>query len=89
MKFKDVLPFSGGAIGTIFTALQTNEVFQIISLVITILSTLIATAFTIWKWWKKASEDGKITSEELDDLNKDVTDILGKKGEEKEDGKKD
>ena len=85
MKHTDFLTFSGGFIGTIFTVLQTNEIFQYISLVLTILSTLVAIAFTIYKWWKKACEDVKITNEELEDLNKDVNDILNKN--DKKDGK--
>lgn len=88
MKNNDIFAFSGGVFGSIFTALQTNEVFQYISLALTIVSTLVAIAFTIYKWYKKATEDGKITSEELEDLNKEVGDVL-KKGEDKEDGKKD
>ena len=83
MKNNDFLSWSGSALGTILTALQTNEVFQYISLALTILSTLVAIAFTIYKWWKKANEDGKITPEEIDELGKDIKDSL-EKGENKD-----
>lgn len=83
MKNNDFLSWTGSAFGTILTALQTNEVFQYISLALTILSTLVAIAFTIYKWWKKANEDGKITPEEIDELGKDIKDSL-KKGENKD-----
>lgn len=83
MKNNDFLSWTGSAFGTILTALQTNEVFQYISLALTILSTLVAIAFTIYKWWKKANEDGKITPEEIDELGKDIKDSL-EKGENKD-----
>ena len=86
MKNNDFLSWSGTIFGTIFTALQTNEVFQYISLAITILSSLLAIAFTIYKWWKKANEDGKITAEEIEELGNDLKDTL-EKGDKEKDGK--
>ena len=82
-----IFSWSGSVLGTILTAIQTNEVFQYIQLALTILSTLVAIGFTIWKWWKKASQDGKIDEEEVKELEKDLKDALddnekGKKGEE-------
>lgn len=55
----------GPAAGTILTAVQTHEVFQVISLVLTILTTLITFAFTIYKWVKAAKEDGKLDENEI------------------------
>ena len=83
MKNNDFLSWTGSALGTILTAIQTNEVFQYISLALTILSTLVAMAFTVYKWWKKANEDGKITPEEIDELGKDIKDSL-EKGDNKD-----
>lgn len=62
-------------IAAIFTAVQDNPVFQWISLGLTILSFLLTIAYTIWKWYKKAMEDKKITPEELEDLKKDIDEI--------------
>ena len=70
-----------GAIGCTFEAVltitQTNEVFQLISLIATIVSTLVVLLFTVWKWYKKAtsenSDGGKdITKEEIKDLVDDI-----------------
>ena len=59
----------GGICGTtlsaVGTSLQTSEVLQIISLVLTIIGSLITIAMAITNWWKKAKADGKITSEEI------------------------
>ena len=60
------------AMGIFLTAIQSEEIFRIISLVLTILATLTSVAFTIWNWWKKATADGKITPEEVEDLSKDL-----------------
>lgn len=63
----------------VLTAVQTQEVFQIINLVLTCLSTLIVIFFTIWKWWKNAKADGTITSEEIQegiDIVKDSTEKI-------------
>lgn len=79
MKHNDFLSWIGTAFGGILTALQTDVVFQYISLALTILSTLVAIAFTIWKWWKKASEDGKITKEEIEELEDDLKEHIDKK----------
>lgn len=59
----------GGICGTtlsaVGTGLQTSEVLQIISLVLTIIGSLITIVMAITNWWKKAKADGKITSEEI------------------------
>ncbi len=85
MKSNDLLTWTGSVIGTITTALQTDEVLRYVQLILTILSTLFAIAFTIYKWHKKANEDGKITKEEVKELGDDLTEILGDKEKEKKD----
>ena len=67
---------TGGVIGSIMsvtgTAMQTNEVLQTISLLLTILGTLITIAMALINWWKNAKKDGKIDSDEI----QDVVDII-------------
>lgn len=46
---------------------QTNEVLQTIQLVLSIATTLIILFFKLWAWFKKSSEDGKITADEVED----------------------
>ncbi|MBR3917174.1 MAG: hypothetical protein IKJ59_00355 [Clostridia bacterium] len=84
---------TGAIIGTstsvIGTAMQTSEVLQIISLVLTILGSVITISMAVWNWWKKANADGKIDKEEVDEVIKiigdGVDDIKDKtqKGEKK------
>ena len=72
MKNKDFLDWIGCGIGTVLTAVQTQQIFQIISLVLTCLATALTIAYTLWKWWKNAKRDGKIDEKEI----KEGIDIL-------------
>lgn len=75
--------FNIGFITTPFAALltvtQTNAVLQSIQIVLTILCAIITIAFTVWRWYKKATEDGQITKDEIseliDDLEPSIKDI--------------
>ena len=72
MKNRQLASYGSNALGAICTALQTNEILQIISLVLTIIATAFSISFTIFNWYKKAKEDGKITTEEISDLMNDL-----------------
>ena len=66
-----VVSMTSTGVGAVFTAIQTNPVYQIISLVITILGLLVTIASSIVipliKWYHKAKADGKITKEEKEE----------------------
>ena len=61
----------GGVIGTsisaVGTGMQTNEILQTISIVLTIIGSLITIGMAIINWWKNAKKDGKITKDEIKD----------------------
>ena len=82
----------GTGVSAVGTGLQTNEILQTISIVLTIIGTLITIIMAILNWWRNAKKDGKITKEELDegiDIIKNGVDEIKdqvKKGDEK-DGK--
>ena len=77
MKNSNGASYGADILGAVFTAIQTDATLQIVSLVLTIIATAFSIAFTIYKWWKSAKADGKITKEELEDL----FDEINKKGE--------
>lgn len=52
---------------------QENQVFAIIQFGLTALMILIGIAYKIWKWWKDAKADGKITKEEFKNIVEDIT----------------
>lgn len=52
---------------------QTNELFQLIQIIIGCISGAVVLAYTIWRWYKNAKKDGKITEDEVDDLFKQIT----------------
>ena len=68
MKHDEIVGFTGSGISTVLTITQTNEVFQTVQLILSILAFLVTIAYTVWKWHKKAKQDGKITPEEVEEL---------------------
>ena len=70
---------TGLSIMGVATVAQTNEVFQMIQIIITSVSALVVLAFNVWKWYRKAKADKKITDEEIDELEE----ILKPKDKEK------
>ena len=69
----------GGSIGTLLSAvgtgLQTNEVLQTISLVITIVGGLITfIIMPLLSWYRNAKKDGKIDEKEINDAVNIVSD---------------
>ena len=71
---KDGIVFGSiAALETMVTVSQTNEVFQTIQIIISALAGAVALAYTIWRWYKNAKKDGKITPDEVDDLFEQIT----------------
>lgn len=78
MKDSHGISYIADGIAVIMTGLQTNEVFQLISLIITIVASLFSVIFTgvrLYYWFKNASEDGKISKEEVDEAKSIIDDL--------------
>ena len=65
---KNIISYIGSTLGGIFTIVQSNEVFELISLILTIISVLVSVAFSIYRWIITATKDGKIDEEEVNEL---------------------
>ena len=72
MKHDELVGWGCSGVSTICTVAQTNDLFQLIQIILTCVAVLVSLAYTIWKWYKNAKKDGKITSDEVDDLFKDI-----------------
>ena len=72
MKISDGLEIGGNAGMYVLTVIQTKEIFQIISLVLSILISLFIIVGKIVDWYKKAKSDGKITKDEIEELTGNV-----------------
>lgn len=70
--------FLTDAMAVVYTAVQTERIFQIISLVLTCISFALSIIFTVYQWYKKAKEDGKITKDELKELGEIAKDAITK-----------
>ena len=84
MNSKDIVAWLGTIVGGTCTGISMatmDKIIVICNLIITIISTLVSLSYIIWKWWKKAKEDGKITEDEVDDLIDDIHQITNDKKE--------
>lgn len=79
----DIVNYVGCGTGWIVAAISSNEVYQVIEIVLALISTLVTVFYTIWKWYKKANEDGEITDDEKKELVEDIKDAV--KGEDEDD----
>lgn len=82
---KNIISYIGSALGGIFTIVQSNEIFQLVSLILTIISVLVSVAFSIYKRIIMATKDGKIDEEEVDEL-KNILDENAKNLSDQEEG---
>ena len=94
VSMKPINELLAGTLGTgtcaVGTALQTNDVLQTISLVITILGGIMTLiVLPILNWYRKSKEDGKITKEEIDEgldtLQEGFEKLKDKKGDNQND----
>ena len=69
------------AIMTVAGITQVNELFQLIQVIVGVVSGIFAIAYTIYKWYTKAKKDGKITTEEIDELKDDLQNLMEDKEE--------
>ena len=81
MKSDHIMFATSLSIQTVCGITQTNELFQLIQIIIGCISGAVVLAYTIWRWYKNAKKDGKITEDEVDDLFQQIT----KKEDEKDD----
>lgn len=71
----NLVGYGASGVNWILVAIQNEEVLRYIELILAIISTFVALAYTIWKWYKKAKEDGKITKDEVKDLVEDIKEV--------------
>lgn len=64
MDNKITASWVGCTLSAVGTAMQTQQVLQIISIVLTCIATLTTIGLNLFLWYKKAKEDGKIDEEE-------------------------
>lgn len=79
----------GATLGAVGTATQTNETLETISLVITIIGAILSfIVCPLLSWYNKAKKDGKIDSEEIEKLTKDISKGVNEIGDALSDHKK-
>ena len=82
-KSTGLLTLGLNAVAFISTGVQPDQVLQWVSLAVTLIATIASLALTIWKWIIAARKDGKITPEEIDDLQEIIKPYTKEEKEEK------
>ena len=77
MKPNEIISYVANGLTYVVALSQTNEVFQLVELILSIATTLFILGINIYSWWKKAKADGKITSDEVEEL----VEIVGEHGD--------
>lgn len=70
------ISIGGNAFGYVLAVIQSNEVLQIISFVLSVMTSLIIIGYKVWVWWREAKKDGKITKDELQQLGDSISDDM-------------
>lgn len=79
----------GATLGAVGTATQTNETLETISLIVTIIGAIISfIVCPLLSWFNRAKKDGKIDSDEIEELTKDITNGLNEIGDALDEHKK-
>lgn len=68
MKTRNILELIGNGSMYVLTATQTKEIFEIISLILSIAISLLILVGHIVAWAKRAGADGKIDADEVNEL---------------------
>lgn len=71
---RDLFEITGNGAMYVLSVTNTKEVFEIISLVLSILISCLILGSKIVQWWKKAKADGKIDKEEIQEVIEIVED---------------
>lgn len=79
MKHELITGGIGTALGVVGTVTQTNEILQTISFIVTIVGAIFSMIVVpIISWHNRAKKDGKITSEEIEDVVKTTSEGIEK-----------
>lgn len=73
------------AVSALITTVQENPTMQWVMTAFAILSSIVSLAYTIYKWWKKAKADGKVSADEVGDLLHDLDTTLNKEKKDEKD----
>ena len=90
MNLKDLtISCIGTFLGAVGTATQTNETLETISLIGTIIGAVISfIVCPLLSWFNRAKKDGKIDSEEIEELTKGISKGLNEIGDVLDEHKK-
>ena len=78
----DAIASGGSVLSWILTITQTNEIFALIQIIASTIVSILTILYILWKWYKKAKEDGKITADEVENLAEELKNANKKEDDE-------
>lgn len=78
----DLIAGVGNITAWSLTLAEFKETAMTISYILASITSLVTIGYIIYKWYKKAKADGKITADEVAELANDLKDIKKKEKEE-------
>lgn len=69
---------TGSILSWVLTITQTNEIFALIQIIASTIVSIITIGYILYKWYKKATEDGKITKDEVEELGNELKNFKDK-----------
>lgn len=85
---KDLFEIGGNGAMYVLSVTNTREIFEWISLILSIIISVLIIGGKLFRWWKKAKADGKIDKEELDEAIEIVEDGIKDINEKTQKGEK-
>lgn len=61
----NIITWGGNGLLYALAAIQANEVLQWVELGLSIALTIVLIVYRLWRWYKEAKKDGKISADEL------------------------
>lgn len=65
---KEFFAWCGNGLGVILTAVQTNPIFQYLSLILTIMATLLSVVISCMTIWQKFKNREKLSEQDIQNL---------------------
>lgn len=63
----DKIGYLSATFQAVLGSLNTDRIFQTVTFILSALTALITFIYNIWKWYKDAKKDGKISIDELEE----------------------
>lgn len=76
MEDRNIAGYAFGGLGVILSGVNPDQILSVTLSILSVISILVSLAFSLYRWYHLAKKDGKISKDEIDDLNKIIDDSM-------------